>query len=337
MYYTSLQSQSDLFDTTTMEYAFNAKSIEELESWKTAAKKRLWEITGMNLCRKTALDSVRSSVTEENGIQKEYRIINTEPGISMPFWLFRPKKPNGAAVIVPHSHGGGKDASLRLTTDGKNYVTELAERGYLVVCPDDRGSGERREFPQQGEGEEKNRSNSHREVNNIALGFGQAVIGLFVWDLMCMIDFLTGEEGIKPGKIACTGMSGGGQKSLWLAALDDRIGLAMTSGYFYGIKESHLLLPHNCSCNFIPYIYKTMDIGDIGALIAPKPFMIESGTNDHLNGEPGINNVYPQVEITRKAYDLFGSGDKLIHNVHDGKHEWRGIGILDFLDRHLSG
>jgi dienelactone hydrolase len=248
----------------------------------------------------------------------------------MPFWLFRPAAPNGGAVIVPHGHGGGKEGYKRMTADGAPYVAQLVAKGYFVACPDARGAGDRREYPQQTEGEGV-RNNSHRELMNIAIGFGQSVVGMMVWDLMRLIDFLQTQPEIK--RIAATGMSGGGQQTLWLTALDDRVSAAMTSGYFYGVKEALLKQPSNCACNFVPHFYTTMDMGDLGAMIAPRPFMVESGENDHLNGKTGIDNVYPQVEITRRAYQLLGAEDKLTHNVHEGKHEWRAIGLLEFLDR----
>lgn len=50
-----------------------------------------------------------------DGFTKEYWTIQTEPGIIMPFYLLRPDKPNGAAVINPHGHDCGKDATVENT------------------------------------------------------------------------------------------------------------------------------------------------------------------------------------------------------------------------------
>jgi pimeloyl-ACP methyl ester carboxylesterase len=165
------------------------------------------------------------------------------------------------------------------------------------------------------------------------MGFGGSVIGMLVWDLMRLTDYLTEELGVQ--KVACAGMSGGGQQTLWLTALDDRIAAAVTSGYFYGVKESLLKLPSNCDCNFVPFFWNTMDIGDLGALIAPRPLFVESGRADHLNGAPGLDNVYPQLETAKKAYRLWGAEGKVAHHIHEGGHQWVGTGLLDFLDGHL--
>ena len=119
----------------------------------------------------------------------------------------------------------------------------------MVVCPDERGSGDRREFPEQGDEPEKIRMNSHRELLQVCIGFGQSVIGMAVWDLMRLADYL----------------------------------LALSES-----KESLIELPQNCACNFIPHMFETADMGELGALIAPRPFFVESGEKDGLNGKSGL-------------------------------------------------
>jgi cephalosporin-C deacetylase-like acetyl esterase len=95
----------------------------------------------------------------------------------------------------------------------------------------------------------------------MAIGFGQCMLGYMVWDLMRLIDFVADLPEIDEKRIGCVGMSGGGQQTIYLAALDERVSLAVTSGYFYGFKEALMLQPANCSCNFIPNIWRTLDMG----------------------------------------------------------------------------
>ena len=54
-----------------------------------------------------------------------------------------------------------------------------------------------------------------------------------------------------------------------VTALDDRVKCAVVSGYFYGYKQSLLEQHQNCSCNYVPRLYEHVDMGDVGALIAP--------------------------------------------------------------------
>ena len=129
------------------------------------------------------------------------------------------------------------------------------------------------------------------------------------------------------------GFSGGGMQTLWLSALDDRIGFCAISGYMYGYLDSLLKLNGNCSCNYVPGLWLHADMGDIGALIAPRPVMIQSCREDHLNGERGLSNVLEQVEIMREAYRLFGLEDRILHDVREGDHCWHGEPLEAFMEK----
>lgn len=61
-------------------------------------------------------------------------------------------------------------------------------------------------------------------------------------------------------------------------------------------------------------------MGDLGALIAPRPLLIETGDKDPLNGEWGLVNATEQVEITRRAYKLFDAEARLCHHIFAGGH-----------------
>jgi hypothetical protein len=117
--------------------------------------------------------------------------------------------------------------------------------------------------------------------------------------------------------------------------MDERIVCSAVSGYFYGYLDSLLKLPQNCSCNYVPHLVEYVDMGDLGALIAPRPLLIESGSRDPLNGERGLVNVTEQVEITAKAYSLLEAEDKLYHHVFDGEHLWNGEKTYPFLAKWL--
>lgn len=333
MYYTCKEYYEKKYDSVKREYAFTAETKEAHQLWRVGARKRLMEITGMNQCVKTEAKAERKSRTQMDGYVEEYWLMQTEPGIYLPFYFLKPgdgTEKNCPAVLNPHGHGGGKERVFR-----EWFAVELARKGYCVACPDTRGSGERREQWQQGEEAEKKRMNSHREIQQMVLGFGQCMVGLAVWDLMRLLDLICTWDCVDKNRIGCAGMSGGGQLTVWLTALDDRIRAAITSGYFYGFKDSLVSLPGNCACNFVPNMWRTMDMGDMGAMIAPRPLFVESGERDHLEGARGLENVYPQMQTARNAFALYGAEDKLVHSIHDGGHEWRGDGMLEFLDKNL--
>lgn len=338
MYYTTLEYYLKQYENNEREYAFRATTLEEYATWKVALRERLVEIAGINRCIPVQSEAqfVRRDLVEE--LVADYYVLETEPGIVMPFYLLCPEDNSVEAVegkkssahpilLIPHGHGGGKRETMLYQ---KTFIKEALEDGFWVVCPDERGSGDRREFPQQGEETDKVRANSHRELLQLGIGFGRTVIGTAVWDLMRLSDWLLARQETS-NCLVCAGMSGGGQQVLWFAALDDRVSAAIVSGYFYGVKESLIELPQNCACNFVPHLFETADMGELGALIAPRPFFVESGECDPLSGRSRIANVLGQIEVTKRAYELFGAEENLLHSVHSGGHEWRGEGMRDFL------
>lgn len=347
MYYTSMEYMKQLYDRTRREYRFQAETLEQFSDWKARTRGRLREIIGLDCCTRAETEDAKLlKETDKGTYLQQYWTLQTEPGVYVPFYILRPKADGPRPLILnPHGHGGGKEKTLgdlskadvreRYRGGDKTFAVTMAERGYVVVCPDARGAGERRERDQQGEDLKKLQENSHLELLKIGIGFGIAPIGWLVWDLMRLLDFMEKQPYVDAARIAAAGMSGGGHQSLWLGALDDRVRVIVTSGYFYGMKEALLEMPENCPCNYVPNIWKTVDMGDIGALLAPRPFLVESGTCDLLNGKSGIENVYSQVDIARKAYRLFGKGDMPVHSVHGGGHVWMGTDIVPFVENNL--
>ncbi len=340
-----------LYDERGRQYPLDASSAEAYGAWKERVRKRLFEITGIDIIRsmeQPPLSPRLLSEEERDGYTLQNWDIQTEQYVRTPFYLLIPDRPNGAAVLNPHGHGGGRDVSIMNMDNpsvkqmfagpqsgNKTFALEAVSRGYIVACPDARGAGERRETEQQGDEPEKYRLNSHREINQMGLGFGITMVAFMVWDLMKIIDFLLTLPQVDPNRIGCLGMSGGGQQTIFLAALDERISAAVTSGYFYGYKDALLLMPGNCSCNYVPHLWETVDMGDIGAMIAPRALLVESGKIDPLNGKPGIENCISQVEIAREAFKLLGKEEKLFHSIHEDGHKYKGIDVFPFLEKWL--
>ena len=88
----------------------------------------------------------------------------------------------------------------------------------------------------------------------MALPLGLTVAGMWVWDLMQLIDYIGMRPDTHQRKIVSLGFFGGGLQTLYLAALDERVAAAVISGYFYGVRDSLLHLSMNCPCNYVPHL-----------------------------------------------------------------------------------
>lgn len=345
-YYTTRNYLEKLYSKKSRKFGLRAQNVPEYEQWKAELRIKLKEILGMNSMGTCDL----SPIIVESEKFPEYRrdkvIIQTEPGVWMPLYILIPngirsteKRP---CVIAPHGHGGGGKYSIVGATDipgirdsiekyNYDYGLKFVKQGYVVFCSDARGCGERREAKQQGSEIQDLMSTSCNNINNAAISIGQTLAGMMTWDLMRLIDYVETLSYCDNLKIACCGFSGGGLQTLWLSALDDRITCSVVSGYFYGFKSS-LLNTHLCGCNFVPRLWELIELGDLGALIAPGPLLIESGTKDSLNGVRGIIEVIEQVEIIRKAYSIYNKKAMLYHHIFEGPHRWDGEKTYEFVN-----
>ena len=334
-----LPSMLKRFDRVGRKLAFRAKAKSELHRWRVALCRKLKQLTGYDTMQKAPLKPKVTERVEAGEFVRERVEIQTEPGVMMPFYVIRRKDLSGPlpAVLCPHGHGSGGKLSTAgrsdipqvaeaIKTYNYDYGLQFARAGFITFCPDARGFGERREK------EITNLlSSSCQYINNMAYPLGQTVTGMWTWDLHRLIDYVETRKDCRPGGVGCAGLSGGGLQTLWAAALDERIRCAVVSGYLYGYKESLLELYGNCSCNFVPHLYEYADMGDIAALIAPRPLLIETGTRDNLNGKRGLRNVSSQVAIARRACKLLGAPDALKHVVFEGEHRWHGLEAVPWM------
>ena len=349
-YYTTMEYLLARYDALSRQMGYRVTDLDDHGTWKAELRTRLRRLTGIDTMRDCALEPQVTERVEMDGYVRERVLIQTEPGVIMPVYVFLPgdlvpgqRRPT---VIAPHGHSSGgkyapagrRDIPVLLDTidvHNYDYGVQFVRQGLVAFCPDARGFGERREWPLQGGGELL-LSSSCEVLNHMAMPLGQTVTGMWAWDLMRLADYAGTRPECDADRLGCAGLSGGGLQTLWFSALDDRVKCAVISGYFYGFKDSLLKLGNNCSCNYVPGLWEAADVGDIAALIAPRPLLIETGSRDSLNGERGLVNVAEQLAITQQAYDLLGAPQALAHDVFDGEHMWHGEQAVPWLVRWLA-
>ena len=340
------------FDREARQLPADTGSPAAFQAWRTAARRHLSAITGMDSLRAADPQPAVTESVQRDGYVRQRMEIHTEPDVVMPFYALLPDDLQAGdrrpVVIAPHGHGsGGKNMTagrrdIPAVADAIEryngaYAERFAQAGLIVFAPDARAFGERREPVGQSNDEDSFMRSTCTPLNYAAISLGQTVTGMWTWDLMRLVDYVLTRDDCDPQRISCAGLSGGGLQTLWLAAMDDRICAAVVSGYFYGYRDSLLDINDNCGCNFVPGLWQAVDMGDLGALIAPRPLLIETGDQDPLNGARGLDNVYEQVEITRDAYRLLDASDDLVHDVQPGEHQWYGVVAEPWLLERLTG
>ena len=326
--------------------AFSCESRTDVGPWRSKTIRKLKQLTGYDTMLSVGLSPrITDEVVFDDYVRQRVEI-QTEPGVFMPVFVLIPRnvQPPYTAILTPHGHSsGGKLAvagcreipEIAETMDKHNYDygVQFARAGFITFCPDARGFGERQEEAAKGD----ILASSCQWINNMSFPLGQTVTGMWAWDLHRLIDYVQSRDDCIGEGIGCAGLSGGGLQTLWASALDRRIRCAIISGYLYGYKESLLDMHTNCSCNYVPHLYEYVDMGDIAALIAPRPLLVETGTKDDLNGASGLGNVRSQMRTIRKAYRLFEAGRMLKHDIFEGEHRWNGVHTVDWMKRHLVG
>lgn len=337
--------------------AFKGTTPEDFEAWQIATRVRLFDLLGLSIMDRVSIEARElDRVQIAGGIVRTHAMLQVERDVWMPFYLLEPQSPKLDArgrkccYVCPHGHQGAGAASVAGVTGvpavddavrkfNYDYGLRLARMGYVTVCPDARGWGYRRDWKGQGDDENSFLRGTCLNQARMAEPLGLTVAGLNVWDNMRLIDYLATRGDIAMDDLGCFGFSGGGYMTLYLAALDPRVRKAFVSGYLYGVADSLLHLNGNCSCNYTPGLWRLLDMGDIASLIAPRPLLVQSCEEDHLNGARGLKNVDEQLKIVRDAYKLLGRRDALRHEVCPGGHH---LGVthlvedIEWLDSHVA-
>ena len=107
--------------------------------------------------------------------------------------------------------------------------------------------------------------------------------------------------------LGATGNSGGGTTTLWLAAIDERITVAVPSCYFCSFRASILGLRH-CECNYVPGILELAEMGELAALLAPRPMRVIAGERDPIFPIAGVREQYRTAE---RAWALANAPERL--------------------------
>jgi dienelactone hydrolase len=245
--------------------------------------------------------------TRENYQLTEVKF-HDRPGHLTTGYLARPRHPAGAklpAVLALHGH----DFRAYETFNPKNmyyYGDLLAKKGYIVLALNiehqdlDYVPGKRLHF-------------EWPLPKNIPFPY----MGQRVWMAKRGIDLLQAQPDVDPEQIGVVGLSNGGVSTMFVAAMDDRIKLAVASGnLIMHHRMWHTNLIH-CRCQYLDKLDGVLDYYDIFALIAPRPLVVQSGKKDPIFPIKSANEAYTYIA---QAYKIAGAPEKVTHDVHPGPH-----------------
>jgi dienelactone hydrolase len=245
--------------------------------------------------------------TEDRGdYVLEKVLLRSRPNLVMTTHLYVPKKVAKPAPAVLSVHGHWAWGKLEPAVQARNIG--MAKLGFVVLCVDAIGSSERAYRGETYHG---------RQLGAQALPAGLTLAGLQVWDNSRALDYLCSRPEVDPRRIACTGASGGCNQTIYLAALDERVAAAAPV-CCVGSLRGYLNGPH-CVCEMVPGILQVAEMGDVLALIAPRPLVIINGIHDGGAGFQ-VDDMRAQFPKLKQVYELLGAGDKLAKSEIDLGH-----------------
>lgn len=333
----SLQPQIDhLYADQPRRLAFQAKNPEEFASWKQELRSKVTQLLGLAGRPLPSSPQAESLQTIDRGDYIEEKLaLDVGEGILAPIYLLIPKTPPPYKPILAFpGHGPGVQQILGNTPfesenhpQDSHYARSLAQAGYLVCAVEQRGFGERVSDQTQ----ETFFSISCRHLSFEYLMQGRTLLGERCRDGMIALSYMLNREDVVKNRIGCTGHSGGGTTTLWLSALDERVSVAVVSCYFCSFQHS-ILGMHHCECNYVPGILPFAEMGDLAALIAPRPFRAIAGEHDPIFP---VEAVRQQFKTVQKAYDVLDASDECSLIIHPDDHRYDFAASKDWFDRWL--
>jgi dienelactone hydrolase len=280
--------------TAVPPFRFQGTTMTEWHNWRDRFRRQLWDLLGVGEHPRQpfAPEQLEAEITERvdlDGLQREMVWLNAEGDLRLPAYLFLPQSqgPSPAIVVFPGHGTIAQTAGLKKSYQRANAL-RLARAGFVTLTMELRGFG-------------KLGALGHLQIDAAARLVGRTWYGLLVQDAMRAIDYLLTRPEVDAKRIGATGIGAGGALTLYTTALDDRIQAALVNSYL-GKYITTCLDQDHCPCNDIPGMLRTAEMGDVAALLAPRPAMFVNGRRD-----PASSHVAREsLAIARGVYSFLG-------------------------------
>ncbi len=262
-----------------------------------------------------------------DGYAIERLTFQSRPGVRVTANLYRPEPAIGRSPGVLSVHGHW--AWARIDPHVQSRCIGLAKLGYVVLCVDAFGSGERAIEPRPG--------TYHGALVGASLWpVGTPLLGLQVYDNRRAVDYLVSRPEVDASQLAITGASGGGNQTLYAGATDDRLS-AVVPVCGIGTYDAYLSTACCvCEVNVGGAVYATT--GDLLAMIAPRALLVINATRDAV--QFSVAEAAKSIAYARSRFRLLNQEQRIRHVAIDSGHDYNQQmreAMYGWLDRWLRG
>jgi Acetyl xylan esterase (AXE1) len=306
----------------------------ELLKTQDELRQKLLQMIGGLPAVKTDLHPQITGRIQMDGFSIEKLIFQSLPGVYVTALVYVPDdhSKKHPAVLVPAGHA----------SDGKFHYQSLSQRlvgrGYVVISWDPVGEGERSQFWDATAG--KSRYNlvcgEHAVIGNLAYLAGANLARWEIWDGIRAVDYLLTRPEVDGERISITGTSGGGFQATLIAALDERIKVAVPSCYISALPMriyNRIFADPDSDPEQDLFGMTSNGVDHPGLLLLmyPRPVLVAAAVLDFFP----IEGTRKTVREVRRLYERFDRGDRiaLVEGYHPHQFSLENQeAALDFLD-----
>ncbi len=292
----------------------DVNNVEKWEQLRPAYKKQYFHMLGLwPLPEKTPLHPTTTGTYEGDGYAVDMIHYQSRPKLYVTGNLYRPariekgKKLPAVFYVCGHSHRGRNGNKTAYQSHGIWF----ARHGYLCLTVDSLQLGE---IGATHHGTYRyNRWWWHSR--------GYTPAGVECWNGIRGIDYLTSRPDVDPGRIAVTGISGGGAATFWIACADERVRVAVPVSGMADLPSyvTNRVINGHCDCMFLYNTYQ-WPWTRIAGLIAPRPLLFVNSDADRIFPMDANERIINRLE---RLYSYFGAGDRVDSLVSVGGHAYR--------------
>ncbi|MBS1599046.1 MAG: acetylxylan esterase [Bacteroidetes bacterium] len=304
--------------------------MKDWEKRRTQLKTEIIKKTGVVINHNLDLNIKETGTIQMKGYAIKKITFQTRPGIYATANLYIPegKGPFPAVIFMIGHWPKGK-----IDPEGPQAVGHsLALNGYVCLSIDPWGSGERTTIHGIFE--------DHGDENNLGsslLNIGETLMGIEISDNMRGVDLLCSLPYVDSKNIGATGASGGGNQTMWLTAMDERIKAAMPV-VSVGTFQSYIM-GTPCICEVVPDAFDMTEEAGILALIAPRAIKM---CNHKKDDNPAFfpSEMIRSYTNAKPIFKLYGVEDNIAYQLFDLRHGYMAEdreAVLGWFDLHLKG
>lgn len=292
-----------------------------------AQRRAMWlEMLGLSpLPPRTPLEAKVTGTLDRGDYVVEKVYFQCLPGAYVIGNLYRPAKVTGRlpAVLYLCGHSKGK-----VNPPYQANPRWFGQHGYVALVLDPIQLGESQGI----------HHGTYREERWDWPSRGYTPAGTEVWNAMRALDYLESRPDVDGQRMGVTGLSGGGVISWCLGAADERVKVVVPvcqSGSIEHVATDRATDGH-CDCAFWINYYRWC-WPDIGALIAPRAFLMASGSEDVLWRPYGYRDVAHRIRHQYAALDAADKFDLVEDLTPHGYTPKLRQAIFTWFNKHLKG